>query len=375
MVNIHRLKWTTLTLSFPLIILFQNCSSPTATSGDQPLSNSPSSTTDEVLTEIPDDVPEEQPTDVLEKIPTQSCSYQKQNYQCVTISYGDHPLQDYELWLPNNPNNGPETPLVIFVHGGGYFQGDRDYAYRPSFGMREFLNAGYAFATINYRLSGDSPFEKGVTGEFPPAMEDGAAAGQDLKMRASHYGYDPDKIAMTGSSAGGGISLWVAFHDDLKDSSSLDPRDHISTRVPCVALQDTQTTLTIPEVAVLLGEDKFVLDEGLPGLYGFTADEYNSAPEAYNERYMASMQEASAITHISADDNVKVMLTYSLDYNQVNIHSPEFGNYFTAGQPNALRDNYNRNSLSTFGIEFILRTNQASNKQNILEHVMNNCFQ
>lgn len=304
-----------------------------------------------------------------------ACDLNGATYRCTTISYGAHPLQDYELWLPNARHPSGETPLVVYVHGGGYFQGDKQSAYTLS-AMADFLQAGYAFATINYRLSGEFPYEKGVTGEYPAAMRDGASAVQDLRLRAQRFGYSPHKIALTGSSAGGGISLWVALHDDLRDPASPRPRDRQSTKVPCVALSDTQTTLNIAEVARLLGEQQFQLDDGLAGLYGFTPEEYDSDPDYYQRRYADSMYEASPISHLSADDDVQVLLTYSLGYGEVNIHSPEFGAYLAEGRPADLAAAYSRSSLRELAIAYVLKAGQKSfrNRKNVFSYVQSSCF-
>ena len=176
-----------------------------------------------------------QPIGQIEKIETKSCLLNNVTYPCVTISYGSHSLQDYELWLPNKPHVSGDRPLVMYVHGGGYWKGDRIDAYNDTSGMAELLDLGYAFATVNYRLSGEFPYEKDVTGKYPAEMQDAANALQDLRMRASHYGYSPEKIALTGVSAGDGISLWLAFHDDLKDDLSANARDHYSRHLACAA--------------------------------------------------------------------------------------------------------------------------------------------
>lgn len=304
-----------------------------------------------------------------------ACDLNGVTYRCATISYGSHALQDYELWLPNASHPRGEAPLVVYVHGGGYFQGDKQSAYTLT-AMADFLQAGYAFATINYRLSGEFPFEKGVTGEYPAAMRDGATALQDLRCRARQLGYSPEKVALTGSSAGGGISLWVALHDDLRDRSSPRARDRQSTKVPCVALSDTQTTLNIAEVASLLGDDRFQLDEGLAGLYGFSPAEYDSDPEDYQRRYADSMYEASPISHLSADDDVKLLLTYSLGYDEGNIHSPEFGDYLAAGRPADLAAAYARRSLRDLAIEHVLKAGQKTfrNRRNVFNFIQSSCF-
>ena len=310
----------------------------------------------------------------LEKIPTKECVLNGvTTYQCVVIPYGDHALQDYELWLPNKPHISGDRPLVVYTHGGGYWKGDRDDAYGKTTGMAELLELGYAFATTSYRLSGDFPYQKDVTSKYPVEMRDVGTALQDLQMRAEHYGYNPNKIALTGVSAGGGISLWLAFHDDLKDMASSSNRDHYTTRAKCVALADTQTTLNIAEVLSVVA-DTYVLDVGIPGLYGFTPEEYLANPSFYQEQFAASMLEASPISHISADDDVNLLLTYMMDYNSGNIHSPEFGDYFTKGTPLALAQEYGRTSLFKLNKPFVLKANQQTkSKLNIINHIKG-CF-
>ena len=63
-----------------------------------------------------------------------------------------HRRQKLDLYLPI-PKSGKPLPLVIFVHGGGWKGGDKSSA--P---VREFLNAGFAVASVNYRLSQHATF-------------------------------------------------------------------------------------------------------------------------------------------------------------------------------------------------------------------------
>ena len=326
-----------------------------------------------------DQVPRDDSTTEITPADFKPCEHQNGNtYQCATISYGDHSRQNYDLWLPNTPKASGDTPLVIYIHGGGYYQGDKSSAYRRTNRTGRYLEEGYAFATISYRLSGDSAYEKGVTGEYPVQMRDGASALQDLRMRSQTHGYSADQIALTGTSAGGGIAMWMAFHDDLKDTLSTNPRDHYSTRVPCLALSDTQPTLTVKEIGEILKIPNFVPDMGISQFYGFTSEQYEANPEYYDERYAESMQEASPISHLSTDDNqIKVHLSYLMDYNTQDIHSPEFGDHLINGEPASLLAKYNRISLKDLGNITELKVNQGSvttNAQNIFGFINQTCF-
>lgn len=56
-----------------------------------------------------------------------------------------------------------------------------------------------------------------------------------VRANASKYGIDPNKIGVTGSSAGGHLSLMLATRADEGDPKSPDPVDHISSAVNAVA--------------------------------------------------------------------------------------------------------------------------------------------
>src|SRR5947208_1724873 len=124
-------------------------------------------------------------------------------------AYGPHERNVLDLWKAKSDR---PTPLVVFIHGGGFRQGDKSQL-APGL-LARCREAGISVAAINYRLSNQAP--------FPAPMLDGARAVQYLRSRASEWNLDPKRVAATGGSAGAGISLWLAFHDDLADSLSSD---------------------------------------------------------------------------------------------------------------------------------------------------------
>ncbi|TWU58450.1 Carboxylesterase NlhH [Rubripirellula tenax] len=83
-----------------------------------------------------------------------------------------------------------KTPLVVWVHGGAWRSGSR--ANMP---LGFLVDDGYAVASVDYRLSG--------TAKFPAQVFDCKAAIRFLRTTAGKYGYDADRIAVAGSSAGG----------------------------------------------------------------------------------------------------------------------------------------------------------------------------
>lgn len=156
------------------------------------------------------------------------------------VAYGDAQENTFDIYLP--ANNEP-TPLVIYIHGGGFTGGDKSTTHERRAGdIREFLLENIAFATINYRLLSQDPIdEKGVI----KSLMDSARALQFIRHHADDLNIDPENIALYGMSAGAGTSLWLGTHDDLADPGNVDPVLRESTRVNAVGALATQATYDI----------------------------------------------------------------------------------------------------------------------------------
>jgi acetyl esterase/lipase len=99
-----------------------------------------------------------------------------------------------DLYTPNNQT--APTPLIIWIHGGGWQSGTRSLG-ANSTQLRQ-ANRGYAVASISYRLSGAA--------KFPAQIYDVKAAVRWLRANAAAYNLDPNKFAAWGSSAGGHLA-------------------------------------------------------------------------------------------------------------------------------------------------------------------------
>ncbi len=301
------------------------------------------------------------------------CNVDGVNFRCAkNISYGiegqAHNLQKYDLYLPNNVPAGVKVPLVIYIHGGGYYSPDqtRESGLTGNLPARKYLDAGMAWATIDYRLSGEFPYRKSNSMPYPVAMADGARAIQKLRHTANYHGIDKNRIAVGGSSAGGGIAAWTVMHDDLKKSNSSDPIEKQSSKLRCLALVRAQMTLNIPEVIDLLDHpDMQEPDEGLSYFYGLELGQWARAPKYWNKVLAASYLEASPMTHLDDSDDFEVIMTYDkkYGYGSGNIHGAEFGKYLKSGEPANVAKDYNRTqTLDKLGIKNELHP-ALSNKQ------------
>jgi acetyl esterase/lipase len=111
----------------------------------------------------------------------------------LDISYGDDPLQRYDLYRPNQVAQREKIPLVIVVHGGGFTHMDkRDWHMYPGFYA---LRENFALACVNYRLAPKNP--------YPDGLNDVKNAIIHIKENADAYGIDANHIFVYGTSAGG----------------------------------------------------------------------------------------------------------------------------------------------------------------------------
>ena len=114
--------------------------------------------------------------------------------------------QTLDLFLPRAQSDKPR-PLLVYIHGGGWRGGSKEGAFRrlqPLLGGSEF-----AGAAINYRLTDEA--------SWPAQIHDCKAAIRWLKAHAGKYGYDPERIAVWGTSAGGHLVSMLGVTGNVSD--------------------------------------------------------------------------------------------------------------------------------------------------------------
>lgn len=137
------------------------------------------------------------------------------------IPYQDaDPAQKLDVYLPKS--NKP-TPAMIFIHGGGWRAGSKDKL--PKWLLDAVQENWLAVVSVEYRFTDVAP--------HPAQVNDCLRAIQFVRQRAQEWGIDSERIGVTGGSAGGHLSLWVALHDDAANPNSQDPVEKNSSRVRC----------------------------------------------------------------------------------------------------------------------------------------------
>ncbi|MBP5183651.1 MAG: alpha/beta hydrolase [Lachnospiraceae bacterium] len=120
------------------------------------------------------------------------------------ISYGPHGDWNLmDLYLPDNGKKagaeGKGFPVIVDIHGGGYFYGDKEL-YR--FYTMHLARSGFAVINFNYRLAPEN--------SFPAPLEDTYAVFLWISENYEKYGLDPSCVFLTGDSAGAQLSSQFA---------------------------------------------------------------------------------------------------------------------------------------------------------------------
>lgn len=127
-----------------------------------------------------------------------------------TLSYGSNPLQVLDFYCAQG--TARPAPLVLFVHGGGWKRGSKDNA-AGGWKQVHYPAAGYAYASINYRLVPDATVEQQAA--------DVAAALKHLLTRADALGIDRTRVVLMGHSAGAHLVALVGTDEQYLRGAGL----------------------------------------------------------------------------------------------------------------------------------------------------------
>lgn len=205
----------------------------------------------------------------------------------ANVSYGAHERNVLDFW---NAKSDKPTPVVIFIHGGGFVGGSKE-SYAKESNLRPYLDAGISCVAINY------PFLK--TAPVQDIMRDCARAVQFVRSKSAEWNINKSCIAAVGGSAGAGTSLWLATRDDLADAGASDPVLRESSRVCCAVLYSTQATYDVTRWESFLGtpQPEFLQGTSSAEFYHFPSEEFTKTPEA-----SAVLKECDMLGWITKDD-------------------------------------------------------------------------
>lgn len=125
------------------------------------------------------------------------------------LAYGAGARQKLDVYYPRQAQR---APVMLFWYGGSWRQGDKDYY---KFVGTSLAQRGFVAILPDYRLAPDHP--------FPAFVEDAASAVRWAHDHASDYGGDPERIYVSGHSAGGHNALMLALDPQYLHAVGLGP--------------------------------------------------------------------------------------------------------------------------------------------------------
>ena len=241
------------------------------------------------------------------------------------------------------------APVLIYFHGGGWVGGDK----KPA-NAAPFVRNGITVIAANYRFTTGHP----DAAPYPAPMQDGARVVQFVRSKAKAWNIDPERIALTGGSAGAVTSMWIAYRDDMAKPGSPDPVERYSTRVTCIVPVSGPTTLDPEQILRHVGGSPRIHPALLPFF------DVESIEELKDQQKQKLIADASPITHVTPDDPPTFMVYGSPlggtplppDANvNLSIHHPEFGVLL-------------KEKLDAAGVENVLQTkDDGSDPQGMLK--------
>jgi acetyl esterase/lipase len=102
------------------------------------------------------------------------------------------------------PKTKQKPPLVMLIHGGGWYGGGR-----KNHRLSWLAQQGVAVASIEYRLSHEAV--------FPAQIHDCKGALRWLRAHAERYGYDSTRVVVAGDSAGGHLATLLGLTSQVSE--------------------------------------------------------------------------------------------------------------------------------------------------------------
>ena len=134
------------------------------------------------------------------------------------LAYGDDPRQRFDVYLPAQPQH---APVILFVHGGGWENGNKDNPGVVEHKAAYWLPKGYILVSTNYRMRPDTaPLDQ---------ARDVARALAAVQKRAPEWNGDASRMLLMGHSAGAHLAALVGASSTLwREAGAAKPRAVVS---------------------------------------------------------------------------------------------------------------------------------------------------
>lgn len=126
-------------------------------------------------------------------------------------------LEKMDVYLPDASVKGP-LPVVVWIHGGGWVGGSKSAARELNI-CTTLAENGYAAFSIDYKLGAETtetdPAKVPLsTVPWPQNIHDCKTAVRFIRKEAARFNIDPERIAVSGGSAGGHLALVTGLSEN-----------------------------------------------------------------------------------------------------------------------------------------------------------------
>ncbi|MDN3668915.1 alpha/beta hydrolase [Echinicola jeungdonensis] len=133
--------------------------------------------------------------------------------------YGDRPLH-LDIFYPESSQN---LPVILLIHGGGWRSGDKSLQVPMA---KKLAKKGFVTICVEYQLS--------LEAKYPAAVHNIKSAIRWTRAHADQYGINPDRIAISGCSAGGQLASLVGLTNNVDKMEGKQGWEEYSSEVQAI---------------------------------------------------------------------------------------------------------------------------------------------
>lgn len=154
------------------------------------------------------------------------------------VSYGADPRQTFDVYLPAVTH---DAPLILFVHGGGWANGNKDNPGIVENKAAHWLPKGYVLVSSNYRMRPDTaPLDQ---------ARDVARALAEVQKRAPQWNVNPTQVTLMGHSAGAHLVVLVGASNELwREAGAMRPLGVVSLDSGALDVPETMKRPPLPGI-------------------------------------------------------------------------------------------------------------------------------
>lgn len=169
------------------------------------------------------------------------------------------------------PDDEKVYPALLMIHGGGWNSGDKSLQVSMA---QQIAKSGYVTIPVEYRLIPEAV--------YPAGLHDVKTAIRWVRAHAAEYGIDPDRIAVSGCSAGAQLATLAGVTNGSKRHEGKGQWRKTSSDVQAVISMDGIATF-VSESNIADAEERLQKKGELPVNAKWLGGLYKDSPENWKE--------------------------------------------------------------------------------------------